>query len=366
MLEIFGVDRQVESVYLALVGHPAAGVQDIAILLGVSEEQVHEGLDELARLSLVGPRWDTQGTIDLISPEVALGYLVAREQARLMQRQHQVESSRAAISQLIADLSMERNASPAKVDLTQVFGIEAVRAKIAELAYGTKRQVLSMMPDGPQTEENLQASRPLDEMLLRRGVQMFTVYLDSVRNDPLNREYIRWQTELGGEIRTTAVLPLRLLVFDRTFAVVPLHPAHSETGAAVVEGSGPVTAMCALFDQVWGAAEPFGKARDPHSDLLLSGQELAVVRLLAQGGTDATISRRLGVSPRTAGRMVSELMARLGAKSRFHAGLRVGELGLLQQHPPQRENLGEPPSTLLAGHVLLANVQATRLVVHSL
>jgi DNA-binding CsgD family transcriptional regulator/sugar-specific transcriptional regulator TrmB len=337
MLEVFGVDRQVESVYLALLEHPAAGVRDIAHMLDIREDDVHDALDKLADLSLVGPQRDGQGTIHLISPDVALSYLVAREKARLLQRQHQVENSRAAIATLIAKLSAERAPAPATAALAQVFGLDAIRAKLAELAYNTERQVLSLMPDGPQTVENLEASKPLDEMLLGRDVEILTIYLDSVRNDPQNRGYVRWLVDLGGQVRTTAVLPLRLVVFDRRIAVVPINPGRSETGAAIVEGNGPVAAMCALFDQLWATSEPYphAEAHSMGTDTPLSGQELAVVRLLAKGDTDTAIGRRLGVSVRTAGRLVSDIMARVDAKSRFQAGLRIGELGWHLSQPSQ-------------------------------
>lgn len=61
----------------------------------------------------------------------------------------------------------------------------------------------------------------------------------------------------------------------------------------------------------------------------LGRQEREVLKLLAQGLTDEAVALRLGVSLRTTRRISAKLMERLGAKSRFHAGLRVGELGLL-------------------------------------
>jgi DNA-binding NarL/FixJ family response regulator len=46
-----------------------------------------------------------------------------------------------------------------------------------------------------------------------------------------------------------------------------------------------------------------------------------LVRLLAQGHTDASIARRLQVSERTVRRRVAELLLELGASSRFQAGV---------------------------------------------
>lgn len=61
----------------------------------------------------------------------------------------------------------------------------------------------------------------------------------------------------------------------------------------------------------------------------LTGQQATALRLPAEGHTDETIAKRLGVSHRTARRIASELMDRLGARSRFEAGVRAVQQGWL-------------------------------------
>lgn len=55
------------------------------------------------------------------------------------------------------------------------------------------------MPGGAQSAASLEASRPLDSELMRRGVSLLTVYLDSVRNDKPTVECANWLHENGGE-----------------------------------------------------------------------------------------------------------------------------------------------------------------------
>jgi DNA-binding NarL/FixJ family response regulator len=50
--------------------------------------------------------------------------------------------------------------------------------------------------------------------------------------------------------------------------------------------------------------------------------------MLGAGLKDETAARELGLSLRTYRRRVADLMAALGADSRFQAGLRARELGL--------------------------------------
>ncbi len=54
-----------------------------------------------------------------------------------------------------------------------------------------------------------------------------------------------------------------------------------------------------------------------------------VLDALNEGWTDETAARALGVSLRTYRRRVAELMTALGASSRFQAGARARELGLV-------------------------------------
>jgi DNA-binding NarL/FixJ family response regulator len=68
-----------------------------------------------------------------------------------------------------------------------------------------------------------------------------------------------------------------------------------------------------------------------------------LVPILAQlltGATDVTASQRLGMSPRTFSRRVSELLEHLGVASRFQAGVAsVNQGWLVQRHvPPARHH----------------------------
>lgn len=66
-----------------------------------------------------------------------------------------------------------------------------------------------------------------------------------------------------------------------------------------------------------------------------------IVAQLMTGATDVTASQRLGMSPRTFSRRVSELLDYLGVMSRFQAGVAAVNQGWLvpqRQHPPVRKH----------------------------
>jgi DNA-binding NarL/FixJ family response regulator len=83
---------------------------------------------------------------------------------------------------------------------------------------------------------------------------------------------------------------------------------------------------------MWDRAIPV----DPHMrkrDEVGVSLEVEAIWLLAQGYTDETVAKRLGVSPRTSRRIVESMMRRLGARSRFQAGVFAQRSGLLDQSP---------------------------------
>jgi DNA-binding NarL/FixJ family response regulator len=119
-----------------------------------------------------------------------------------------------------------------------------------------------------------------------------------------------------------------MVVVDRSTALIPLDPADDNAGAIHYQGVGPVAPLIALFEQIWANATPFavGRSRDVQG---LTAQERDLLGSLAGGHTDQAAAVRLGVSERTVRRMMADLMERLGARSRFEAGLSAGRAGWL-------------------------------------
>ena len=74
-----------------------------------------------------------------------------------------------------------------------------------------------------------------------------------------------------------------------------------------------------------------GRARVPYG---LTGRELAVLRLLAAGRSNAQIGAELYISPSTAGVHVSSILRKLGVSSRVQAAALAERAGLLHQGQP--------------------------------
>ncbi|MFE2721608.1 helix-turn-helix domain-containing protein [Kitasatospora sp. NPDC059327] len=327
MLTALGLDDVSEVVYRAMLARPQEGLAALGARLALPEDQVRKALDTLSELALLRPSADRAGELRAVSPEVGMEVLMARQQAELAAQQLRIEASRAAAAQLIADFA-ELRPLGSHPGVEQLTGLDQIRDRLTVLTREVREEVMTFAPDGGQKPENIEAAKPLDLDLLERGIRMRTVYLDSIRNSPHTVEYVNWLAQHGGQVRTVPALATRMIVVDRTAAVIPVRSDDSAAGAVVLTGQGMLTALCALFESVWAGAGPIGAAArlDEHG---LSPQEGAALALLAEGHTDDAIAKRLGVSSRTARRIATDLMERLDARSRFQAGVRAAHAGWL-------------------------------------
>ena len=115
-------------------------------------------------------------------------------------------------------------------------------------------------------------------------------------------------------------LQFRLLV--RTHAV----EAYVALVAAAFLGLG-VWLGTKLFRR--GPAEPFVPNTRVQETLGISDRELEVLALLAAGGSNKEIARRLAVSPNTVKTHLTKLFAKLEARRRTEAIQRARELGMI-------------------------------------
>ncbi|MFE7043007.1 transcriptional regulator [Streptomyces atratus] len=129
------------------------------------------------------------------------------------------------------------------------------------------------------------------------------------------------------EVRVARVPMLQALIVDGAAALVT---AQSVIGrrASVIRATTVTRTLGTLFDGLWRHAVPVEERID-FGDRVRADAARQILDCLQVGITDEAAARELSVSVRTYRRYVAEIMALLGASSRFQAGVRAAELGLL-------------------------------------
>ncbi|ROR42769.1 LuxR C-terminal-related transcriptional regulator [Kitasatospora cineracea] len=323
MLEALGLSATAGQVYQAMLDRPGDGIAELAAHCLLLPGQVHDSLDELGELMLVRASAEHPGRMRAVDPAIGLADLAARQEADLAARQAALAASRAAVARMVADRAEHRSAHGERL-----LGIDAIQHRLEQMGRTTTREVLSSQP-GTQRPEDLDASRPADAEALARGITIRTLYQDSNRHQPHAAHYAHWLLGLGGEVRTAPTIPQRIVIVDRTQALVPIDPEDTRKGALHVTEPGILDALLSLYEQAWNTAVPLGAHTpdDPATGLTPTEREL--LRLLGTGLTDDTAAQRLNISARTIGRHMASIMERLGATSRFEAGIKATQQGWL-------------------------------------
>ncbi|MBW1597898.1 helix-turn-helix transcriptional regulator [Streptomyces sp. JJ38] len=205
----------------------------------------------------------------------------------------------------------------------------AVRETLNQLATSCAKEVLAAQPGGPRPADVLAEAADRDLDLLNRGVQLRSLYQHSARFDSATLWHATQLTSHGAEIRTLSSGLTRFLVFDRETVVLPLPDAPE--GALVLRDPDLSSFAADVFEVLWAQGQPMGRCQDKPSIQGIGNQtKQAILRLLVQGSDDRGVARALGISVRTCQRHVSEIMTRVGAKSRLELGYLIRERNLLE------------------------------------
>lgn len=324
VLEYLGLNTTAEAVYRAMLGNPPWGVTELSAQLRVDAAQVRLALDELFDLSLLRASMERDGELRAVSPQVGLQVLLARQQADLDRRKQQISEGQSAMAAMVAEFA-DRRPEARTDDVERVVGMDAVLGRLEDLASTVRVEALSITP-GVQSTHTITAGLRNNADLLARNVTIRAAMQESARNDKATSAYAKSLTDAGGEVRTAPVLPPRMLIADRSVAVVPIDPVDTKAGVLVLTGLGVVASLLTLFEQVWATAVPLGAAQSRDREGV-TPLERELLNLLGQGHTDDSAAKRLGISERTCRRMMADLMERLGARSRFEAGLLAAREG---------------------------------------
>ncbi|CRK58751.1 regulatory protein [Alloactinosynnema sp. L-07] len=193
---------------------------------------------------------------------------------------------------------------------------------IADLLAAATTEVLVMSTRGGSATDPIGLLRRVDRENLLRGVRYRVLFPDSARLTSASSKLAK----AGADVRTVAEVPMDALVIDGTTAV--LTADRSYAGVAVFQLPSVVTANVELFERIWPVAVPVGPAESAR-DSVLTDRERELLSLLCSGSTDESAAARLGISVRTVRRMVADIMHRLGARSRFQAGVKAADRGWL-------------------------------------
>jgi sugar-specific transcriptional regulator TrmB len=345
VLNFVGLDEESEEVYRLLVGLGSASVTDLVGKLGLPAQVLGRALSTLERLGLVAqssasPLHPASATYVAAPPAVALG-------AALSQRRHELSQAEQAVEVLAKEYRRNAVGLAANDLIEVVVGADAVRHRFEQLQLGAEHEVLALVTDAPVAvtgQENL-----AEPVAVARGVTYRVVIERGILDQPDGVEHLAAALDREEQIRIAQRVPTKLIVADRSLAMLPLRPlaAPGEPSALMIRAGGPVEAMVGLFQSVWEQALPMRLSRTDGSDLTDQGDpavvvvesgeqpddvDLQILSMLLVGMTDVSVAKQLELGLRTVQRRVKRLMDLAEVTTRMQLGWHAYERGWVSRY----------------------------------
>ncbi|MFF0780388.1 helix-turn-helix domain-containing protein [Streptomyces sp. NPDC003720] len=321
MLAAIGLDEFHESAYRALVSVGAAEVADLARRLSLAEPDTERALRRLEGHGLAAQSPARPGRWVAAPPGVALAAL-------LTQRRHELEKAELTAA-LLAEEYRATAAEPEVHDLVEVVtGASAVAQRFLQMQLGATEEVCALVTGNPMVVSGME--NDAEEQAAGRGVRYRVVVERAVLDLPHGLTELTAALGRDERVRVLDRVPTKLVIADRSLAMVPLTTRTVEPAALVVHASGLLELLAGLFDSVWREALPLRLAASGVAVQQQDGPDptdLEVLSLLLAGLTDASVAKQLDLGLRTVQRRVKRLMELAGVTTRLQLGWHAYERG---------------------------------------
>jgi DNA-binding CsgD family transcriptional regulator len=320
MLTAVGLEAAEQAVYEALLDGPAT-LGELAAASGLDGQALQPALGRLERAALVSRANGEPARYAAAPPEVALEALLLRHEERL-------KLARLRVHQLALRHRRALAAQDPASLVEVVTGRRAVLQRFEQVQRSARREIRAI--DKPPYAVPSGNHNPIEVELLARGIRYRAIYDPGGLEDFHDlRADLERSAMLGEEARVLPDAPTKLILADDHVGLIPLQlEPRSIESIVVVHRTALLGALGALFESLWERALPLALrwAEPPASDGP-TRDEARLLTLLTTGLPDVVIARQLGLSYRTFQRRLRDLMARLGAETRFQAGMRAALLG---------------------------------------
>jgi hypothetical protein len=325
VLEHLGASLLEDQLYRHLVTVPSATLPVLATVAGAEPANVAEALTELQRRGLVGRNVGEPVSYVAAAPEVAV-------EAALREREASLHRARGELAELVDIHRSALRARNSSEIVEVVADPDAVRRRILALAHSACDETLSLVRPpfvalDDKTAWDNRLRTPSIRIIYDRSI------FDAI---PGVVGMLREEIKPGSYFRLHSDVPLKLLVFDRSTALVSAAHRPGQTTAPLIVHSSPLLdALIGFFELLWEMATPFpGLDYEVSDDALTAPPPLDkldrhLMSLLLMGLTDQAIAGHLGIGLRSVQRRIHDLMARTGAQTRIQLGWHAAQEGWL-------------------------------------
>ncbi|MET9677577.1 helix-turn-helix transcriptional regulator [Streptomyces sp. NPDC006482] len=315
-----GVTVATECLYRLLLRSGPASVHELAAALDEPPTEVTARAEALAALRLVSLTSGTPERWVAAAPEVAVERLIE-------DRQRELARARTGLGILMSEYRAGHLPGDVGGPVEVLDGAELCGRRYAETVANTTRELL-VLSRPPFVIGGSVSPDVLGTLV--RNVRCRSIYDRRALDRPRSVADITTYQAAGEDVRVLDELPLKLLVSDRSTALLPGGDDRPGEWLAV-RGSALVDGLVSLFELLWERSVPLAPvhAETEVTEAGLPASDAQLLGLLFAGLTDAAIARQLDTSVRTVQRRLTRLMERAGVGNRSQLAWQAARGGWL-------------------------------------
>lgn len=317
MLTALGASDAEDRVYRFLATTVSVTDDEIRRQTRMPLEQIREALASLEQRGLVASTDDEPTRYMAASPGAV--------EAMITNQLRELRDAQTALDRLSSRYRAEHLARETGSAFEIVRGREALRQRSTQMLHTARVEALNMI------KPPIVAMKSEDRVVPGGSVHGRLIFETDALEQPGAFEAVEQGLRPNDEVRVHTKLPAKMLIVDRSLALVPLTQRDTTPVGVLIHESVMLDALVALFDHVWAASARLHvnnvNSPPPEADSPLSAEDRRLLSLLLSGLTDEAISAHFGVSVRTVQRKVHGLMEQVNVRTRMQLAWEAARQG---------------------------------------
>ncbi|MFJ2881465.1 LuxR C-terminal-related transcriptional regulator [Streptomyces sp. NPDC086796] len=324
-------DELVLRVYEFTLSHEPATPTQVATALHIPVPEVKQAVDLLCNLRLLRYS-ETFDSFRAICPETAQNELVIPLQQAVNDKRRELAGIHQQLHTLSGIFSSLRRSRQSSDRVVLLLDPQQASLHLADSLHHCTSEVLAMQlfVGGPR-----QSFPPAELAKTSNGVPIRLVCPHSARAKAATRTQLRQMVDSGARVRTTNhIFDNLVLVGDEVAFVAHQSSDENAVAPSIIAVYEPViiSLLLRLYEFAWQGGTDFDADAVSYGETL-TDLNAGIIDLMAQGLKDEVVARRIGMGSRTFRRHMSSIMEKLGASSRFQAGVVAARAGLIGGKP---------------------------------
>jgi sugar-specific transcriptional regulator TrmB/DNA-binding CsgD family transcriptional regulator len=317
MLTALGASEEEDHIFHYLATTVSVTDEEIQRATGMPLERIREALAALEARGLVGTTGDVPTRYVAASPGAV--------EAMIANQLRELRDAQGTLDRLTTKYRAEHLARESASAFEILRGQEALRQRSMHMLHSARVQVLNMI------KPPIIAVRSQDRVVPSDAASGRVIFETSSLGEPDALDAVQAGLRPNDEVRVHTKLPAKMLIVDRSLALVPLTQRDTTPVGVLVHESVMLDSLVALFDYVWAASARLHvdnvNSPPPDSDSPLSAEDRRLLSLLLSGLTDEAIATHFRVSVRTIQRKVHGLMEAASVRTRMQLAWEAARRG---------------------------------------